>query len=68
MYNAERYMKRLIDSVLAQTFSDFEFILVDDCSSDTTVNVVKSYQDQRIIVIELERNVKQGYARNIGIE
>ncbi len=44
-YNGEQYLKDCLDSVLAQTFSDFEVLLVDDCSSDETVNIAKEYAD-----------------------
>ena len=47
-YNTETYIKKAIDSVLAQTFTDFEFIVWDDGSTDNTKEIVKSYSDNRI--------------------
>jgi GT2 family glycosyltransferase len=47
-YNTERYISSAIESVLAQTFRDFELIIIDDGSGDRTVDVVRSYQDSRI--------------------
>ncbi|MBP8976676.1 MAG: glycosyltransferase [Bacteroidetes bacterium] len=47
-YNSERFIKEAIDSILNQTFSDFEFIIVDDGSTDQTARIVESYNDQRI--------------------
>ena len=44
MYNAERYIGTLIDSLLAQTFKNFEVIVVDDCSTDKSCDVVESYK------------------------
>lgn len=44
-YNHERYLKQRIDSVLAQTFTDFELILLDDCSTDNSPQILLSYQD-----------------------
>lgn len=58
-YNTkEEYLREAIESVLAQTFSDFEFIIVDDCSPDANVEkVVKSYTDPRIRFYRNERNL-----------
>lgn len=65
-YNTkEEYLREAIESVLAQTFSDFEFIIVDDCSPDANVEkVVKSYTDPRIRFYRNERNLGISQARN----
>ena len=49
-YNGEKYIKKSIDSIVNQTFSDWELIIVDDCSSDRTYSVIEQYtkQDKRI--------------------
>lgn len=52
MYNASKYLRECIDSVLAQTFKDFEFLIVDDGSDDDSVEIVKSYHDDRIRLIQ----------------
>ncbi len=52
MYNASRYLRECIDSVLAQTFTDFEFLIVDDGSTDNSVEIVESYSDPRIRLIK----------------
>ena len=49
-YNAEKYIKETIDSVLGQTFDDFEFIIWNDGSTDATMSIVESYSDYRIKV------------------
>lgn len=69
-YNAERFIGEAIESVLAQTYSNWEMIIVDDCSTDQTVKLVKSYQaqDQRIKVIELEENSGSAVARNTAMD
>jgi glycosyltransferase involved in cell wall biosynthesis len=58
-YNGDKYLKECLDSVLAQTFSDFEVLIVDDRSSDETVNIAKEYadRDRRIQVRINERNL-----------
>lgn len=59
-YNAERYISQSIDSILNQTFENFEFIIVNDGSEDSTLNIIKSYQDPRIIVFNQDN---QGCAK-----
>lgn len=55
-YNAERYISASIDSILAQSFSDFELLVLDDGSTDNTREIVKSYRDSRIKLIECPHN------------
>lgn len=52
MYNASRYLRECIDSILAQTFTDFELLIVDDGSTDESVKIVESYHDPRIRLIK----------------
>lgn len=68
-YNSERFISQMICSVLNQTFSNWELIIVDDNSSDNTVKIVQSYAntDRRIRCIKLKRNVGSGLARNKAI-
>ena len=51
-YNAERYVKEAIESVLNQSFGDFEYIIVDDGSSDDTMSIIRSFSDKRIKIFE----------------
>ena len=67
VYNAESYLAECIDSVLKQTYSDFELILVNDGSIDDSLKICKSYEDKRIIVID-QANAGVSSARNAGIE
>lgn len=67
-YNEEKYLAKAIDSVLAQTYSNFELILVNDGSTDRSDEIVKGYGDDRIIYISYAGNKHQAYARNRGIE
>lgn len=68
VYNAEKYLNRCIDSILDQTFKNFELILVDDGSKDRSGDICERYaeQDQRIKVIHQE-NKGQAAARNRGV-
>lgn len=55
-YNHEKFLKETIESVLNQTFPDFELLISDDCSTDNTAQVIKSFSDERITGIFFEKN------------
>ena len=46
-YNCEKYAKQCIDSILAQTFTDYEIIIINDCSTDNTKEILESYKQQK---------------------
>lgn len=53
-YNAALYIRECVESVLAQSFADFELVAVDDGSTDSTVAIIKSFPDKRIRLVERE--------------
>jgi len=57
VYNAEKHVKGAIDSMLTQTFRDFEFLILDDGSTDGTAKIVQTYTDPRIRFIQNEKNL-----------
>lgn len=65
-YNSEKYLEASIDSILSQTFTDFELILVDDGSKDTSPEIINRYalKDKRIVVIKNEKNLGISLTRN----
>ncbi len=67
VYNGAVYLREAIDSVLAQTYRDFEFVIVDDGSSDESVRIVRSYADPRIKLHVSARNMGQTTALNVGL-
>lgn len=67
VYNTAKYLKEAVDSILAQTFGDFEFIILDDCSPDNSQEILNEYTDSRIIRYRGERNVGLANILNIGI-
>lgn len=67
-YNREGTIKEAVESILKQTYKDLEVIVVDDCSKDRTVNVVKGITDSRVRVICCEKNGGACVARNIGVD
>ena len=70
VYNLENYIKECIESILEQTYQNFQIILVDDCSLDNSVAVIEELQkkDARIQLIRLKENRGAGYARNVGMD
>ncbi len=68
VYNGEKYLKEAIDSILNQTFTDFEFLIVNDSSIDRSVNIIESYKDSRIHLVH--NKVRRGLpiALNRGID
>ncbi len=68
VYNAERYLKQSIDSILNQTYQDFDFIIVEDASTDRSMDVLRSYKDKRIKIYQNESNMGISYTRNRGLE
>lgn len=70
VYNGQKYLAEAIESVLNQTFSDFEFILVNDGSFDNTEQIIKEYaeKDKRIVYIKNEKKLGQSEARNRAIK
>ena len=67
-YNRSDLLLRAVNSVLSQSYTDYELIIVDDYSSDNTQEVISSFSDTRIISIQRERNGGLSAARNTGIE
>ena len=69
VYNAQAYIAEAIESVLAQTYSDFELLVIDDGSTDETASVICTFMyDPRIRVVSHIRNLGQPHTRNYGLE
>ena len=67
-YNAERTVQRAIESVLAQSYQNYELLVINDCSTDRTVEVVQTFLDERIRLIQNERNMGVSYTRKHGLD
>lgn len=67
VYNGERFLREAIDSILDQTFTNFEFLIVNDGSTDKSVEIIESYKDTRIRLINNEKNLKLIASLNKGI-
>ena len=67
VYNKEKYIKKAIESILNQTFKDWEMLIIDDGSTDDSLAVCRIFEDPRIHVISTE-NGGVSHARNIGVD
>jgi glycosyltransferase involved in cell wall biosynthesis len=68
VYNGEKFLRETIDSVLNQTWRDYEFIIVNDGSSDTTQQIIDSYDDKRVVPVCVNPNQGVSNARNKGVD
>jgi len=64
VYNGAKYIREAIDSILNQTFKDFEFLIIDDGSTDSSAEIIRSYSDPRIRLIQNEKNI--GLTRSLN--
>lgn len=70
VYNAEKYLKTCLDSILNQTYKDIEVICVNDCSKDNSLKILEEYalKDERVQIVNNATNLGPGANRNIGIK
>jgi len=67
VYNGEQYIRETIDSLLSQTFREFELIIINDASTDNTVSIINQYNDPRIVRVDNEINRRLIYTLNRGV-
>jgi glycosyltransferase involved in cell wall biosynthesis len=68
VYNGEKYLKEAIESVLYQDFTDFEFLIINDGSTDSSTKIISSYTDARIRIIDNEKNIGLVGTLNKGLD
>jgi glycosyltransferase involved in cell wall biosynthesis len=68
VYNGQRFLEKSIQSILNQSYIDFEFIIVDDCSTDRTLSIVESFNDKRIHIIQNSHNIGLTKSLNKAID
>lgn len=67
-YNKELYLKEAVDSVINQSFENWKLYIIDDCSTDKSIEVLKSYREnKKIIVLKLAKNQGPSFCRNLGL-
>ena len=67
VYNGEQFLRQAIASILRQTFTDFEFLIIDDGSTDSTVEVIESFSDPRLSLVRSDRNMGLTFSLNKGL-
>ena len=67
VYNGSHYLNEAIDSALCQTLNDFEFLIIDDASTDNSVEIINSYNDSRIKLLINNKNIGQTASLNLGL-
>ena len=68
VYNSDKFIEETIISVLGQTYSNWKWYIIDDCSTDETFNMISKFKDNRIEYIKLDNNVGAARARNVGLK
>lgn len=68
VYNGEKYLRDAVDSILNQTFSDFEFLIINDASTDNTLKILCEYKDPRVRIMTNEKNLGLTQSLNNGIK
>jgi len=68
LYNKEKYISNAINSILNQTFSDFEVLIVNDCSTDNSIQIATEFESEKIRIIQHEKNKGLSATRNTGIK
>ena len=68
VYNGKNYLNEAIESVLCQTLTNFEFLIVDDASTDNSIDLINSYNDSRIKLLKNKNNIGQTASLNKGLE
>ena len=66
-YNKAKYLKETLDSIVSQSFKNFKIYVIDDCSKDSSIDVIKKYSDKRIILKQLKKNKGVSFCRNLGV-
>jgi len=67
-YKGKTFLRNCIESIINQTYKDFKLIIVDDCSTDNSIQTIESYKDDRIVLIKNKRKRYNGGSRNVGID
>jgi len=68
VFNSQKFVACAVRSILIQSFTDFEFIIIDDCSTDNTNKILNSFNDHRIKLLKLNENKGNYYAQNMGMK
>ena len=67
LYNKEKYVENALKSILNQTFADYEVLIVNDCSTDSSVSKIEPYLSEKVNLIHHDKNKGLSSTRNTGI-
>ena len=67
-FNSSKFIKRCLNSIINQSFKNYEVIFIDDFSTDNTISIIKSYKKKNFYIYRLKKNSGPGAARNLGIK
>jgi len=68
VYNGEKHLREAIESILNQSYADFEFVIVNDCSKDSSAEIIESYPDPRIKLLTNDTNLGLAASLNVGLK
>lgn len=68
VYNSEKFISQAIESILNQTYTNFEFIIINDLSTDNSEQIIKNYKDKRIKYLKNKKNLGEQKTTNIGLQ
>ena len=68
VFNAEKYLKSAITSILTQTYKNLELFVINDCSNDGSMKIISSFNDHRVKIISNSRNLGISFSLNKGID
>jgi len=67
-YNSEKWIAKTLESILNQTYQDYELIIVDDMSTDKSLDIIEKYKNEKMKIIKLDHKAYNGGSRNIGVK
>ena len=68
LYNKEKYIENAIKSILSQTFTDFNLLIINDCSTDASTTIASKYESDKVQIFNHEKNAGLSASRNTGIK
>ena len=67
-YNSEKWISKCLESIFDQTYKDYELVIVDDVSTDRSLEIIEKYKNEKMQIIKLDHKAYNGGARNIGVK
>ena len=68
VYNAEKYIKKSVQSIISQSYKNLELLIVDDCSTDKSLELIKRFKDKRIRLLALKKHIGRTKSLNYGLK